>query len=278
MKHPELGTRIAKQRKQKGMTQEELANTCKITTRSIQRIEAGEVFPRTYTLKNIAETLGLDFGVLENIKNNTEFLNNEKHPKGTPTLLFSKKAESIIRIALMFGVINIFFAITEVVISYIQYKNNGPSNAATLMSVFVYFASFVTCIVYLYGLFVIGKLNRNIFLMVGSIAFMLIMVLVKGDDIISASNSFLHSYLNRDARYIMFGSVILMNGIGLLSLRNKYGFWTLVAGIIDCLNGIVFIMRMPFPIGLIFLSIARIAETIMMYQISVRIACVERDL
>lgn len=43
------------------MTQEELAEQTGVTTRTIQRIESGDVEPRAYTLQSIAEVLEIDF-------------------------------------------------------------------------------------------------------------------------------------------------------------------------------------------------------------------------
>lgn len=266
MKQNELGLRIAQERKRKGMTQVELANKCVITTRSLQRIEAGEVLPRSFTLRKITDALDLNFEDLESLRNST---NKDLQEETDEVSKFpvSKTLGGIIGLAIISGLINLFVAIGEVVISYIQYKHYTPSNAVSLMSVFVYFASFITCIIYLYGLFIVGKLNRNIFLIVGTISFMLVMVLVKGDDVISASNSFLKSYLNQNARNIMFGIAIILNGTGILLLRKKYGLTATIAGMLDCLNGLLFLWRVPFPVGLITLAIARIAESCWMYQI-----------
>jgi len=61
MKQPELGKMIAELRKVKGYTQEELVEKCKLNVRTLQRIEAGEVIPRSYTVKIILEELDFDF-------------------------------------------------------------------------------------------------------------------------------------------------------------------------------------------------------------------------
>jgi transcriptional regulator with XRE-family HTH domain len=57
-------TSIAKKiihfRKLKGMTQEALAETTGLNVRTIQRIESAEVDPRLYTLKSIADALGVN--------------------------------------------------------------------------------------------------------------------------------------------------------------------------------------------------------------------------
>ena len=62
-----IGNYIKEKRLQKGMTQEELALKCDITVRTVQRIEAGEVDPRSYTLQVIASALEVDFQELVNI-------------------------------------------------------------------------------------------------------------------------------------------------------------------------------------------------------------------
>lgn len=61
MKQPDLGLKILELRKAKGLTQEELVERCNINVRTIQRIEAGEVTPRSYTIKSIMDALGYDF-------------------------------------------------------------------------------------------------------------------------------------------------------------------------------------------------------------------------
>ncbi len=61
MQQPELGSKIAQLRKEKGYTQEDLAAKCNMNVRSIQRIEKGEVEPRPYTLKILSDILEYQF-------------------------------------------------------------------------------------------------------------------------------------------------------------------------------------------------------------------------
>jgi transcriptional regulator with XRE-family HTH domain len=56
--------KIAEARKNKGLTQEEVADRASVTVRTIQRIESGETIPRNFTLKAIAEVLGIPFNEL----------------------------------------------------------------------------------------------------------------------------------------------------------------------------------------------------------------------
>ena len=69
MKQPELGLKIVELRKKKGWTQEELVVKCNLNVRTLQRIEAGEVNPRNYTIKTIFEAL--EFDTNNNDQNNS---------------------------------------------------------------------------------------------------------------------------------------------------------------------------------------------------------------
>src|SRR5512136_959025 len=62
MNQPDLGLKISELRQQKGLTQEQLAERCEVSPRTIQRIESGEVDPRAYTLQCLGEALEFDFG------------------------------------------------------------------------------------------------------------------------------------------------------------------------------------------------------------------------
>lgn len=58
-----IGLLIKELRIKKGLTQEELADKTELSTRTIQRIENGEVAPRAYTLQMIAKVLEVDFSL-----------------------------------------------------------------------------------------------------------------------------------------------------------------------------------------------------------------------
>ncbi len=61
IQQPELGKKISDLRKAKGLTQEELVDKCNLNVRTLQRIESGEVTPRTYTIRLIFEALDFPF-------------------------------------------------------------------------------------------------------------------------------------------------------------------------------------------------------------------------
>lgn len=61
MKQPDLGKKISELRRAKGLTQEELVEQCKLNVRTLQRIESGEVTPRSYTVRTIFAALDYNF-------------------------------------------------------------------------------------------------------------------------------------------------------------------------------------------------------------------------
>ena len=63
MNQPDLGKKIAELRKAKGFTQEELVEKCNLSVRTLQRIESGEVSPRSYTIRIIFAAL--DYNVYD---------------------------------------------------------------------------------------------------------------------------------------------------------------------------------------------------------------------
>jgi uncharacterized Tic20 family protein len=62
MNQPDLGLKVAELRQLKGLTQEQLAEKCEVSPRTIQRIESGEVDPRSYTLRCLGDALDFEFG------------------------------------------------------------------------------------------------------------------------------------------------------------------------------------------------------------------------
>jgi transcriptional regulator with XRE-family HTH domain len=74
MKQPELGRKIVELRKAKGLTQEELVEKCNLNVRTLQRIESGEVTPRSYTIKTIFSALDYAFNSSEVTSGNTGFI------------------------------------------------------------------------------------------------------------------------------------------------------------------------------------------------------------
>ena len=114
IQQPTLGKKIAEFRKAKGLTQEELVEKCNLNVRTLQRIEAGEVTPRTSTIKLIFDALEMDLeAIAEEISKEAqatsktsefgfwELFNFKTHPMKKLLIFFFP----LLSIALMFIVI-----------------------------------------------------------------------------------------------------------------------------------------------------------------------------
>ena len=65
MKQPDLGKKISQLRKEKNLSQEELTEKCHVSVRTIQRIESGEVTPRTSTIRILLGALEYQYDRLK---------------------------------------------------------------------------------------------------------------------------------------------------------------------------------------------------------------------
>ncbi len=140
MKQPELGKKISEMRKAKGLTQEELVEMCNLNVRTIQRIEAGEVTPRSYTIKALFEALDYQW---EEVKNSFA----EVETKVPPYLYLAFAA----------GLVYFFMAFFEVGMEY-EWLQNGPIlDASSFVGVKI--GTFV-----MYGIFLLGLIKLETFL------------------------------------------------------------------------------------------------------------------
>lgn len=71
-----IGDRIKQYRKEKGFTQEQLANAVGVSVMTIRRFEAGTREPKAFMLEKIADCLGVPMATLYGASNSPgEFLN-----------------------------------------------------------------------------------------------------------------------------------------------------------------------------------------------------------
>ncbi|RYY96296.1 MAG: helix-turn-helix domain-containing protein [Chitinophagaceae bacterium] len=77
-----LSQLLAEARKRRGLTQEDLADAAGVTVRTIQRIESGDTVPRAFTVKALAEALGVPFESLQPVPERA----TPEPPAGVPVL------------------------------------------------------------------------------------------------------------------------------------------------------------------------------------------------
>lgn len=80
MNQPDLGKKILELRKAKGLTQEELVEMCNLNVRTLQRIESGEVTPRSYTMRVIFAALGFQWNDFTSASEKSTNIENKVYP------------------------------------------------------------------------------------------------------------------------------------------------------------------------------------------------------
>ena len=145
MKQPQLGKKISELRKAKGLTQEELVEKCNLNVRTIQRIEGGEVTPRSYTVKALFEALDYQW---EEVKNG--FAGED--PKA-PTYLY---------LAFASGLLYFFMTFYEIGMEYEWIEDGFVANRNAFAGVKL--ATFLSYVGFLGGILALEKYFRNKFL------------------------------------------------------------------------------------------------------------------
>jgi len=256
MKQPELGKKISDLRKEKGLTQEELVDLCNINVRTIQRIESGEVTPRSYTLKTILKALNYDL--------------EEMHLEEKNKIGYSKNDFKLLNIAFWMGILFVIVDSFNIFMNIAMEFNIDVVGSITSFKV-VYLitqiASFVLAIAFYSGFYISGKIFKSTLLKVTAILML----------VVSGSNYFFSGFLMNSNDFIAttFGVVSLLGygavgipfGIGILKLHNHVGSYATITGIFT-----IILYATMLTVILIFMSVflilpVMILQLILLYKV-----------
>ena len=268
MKQPALGKRISELRKEKGLTQEELVEQCNINVRTIQRIEAGEVNPRSYTIKTILEVLGQNSKMISDLIPNkeTEFELNIKDAKN-------------LNMSWVFGIFYIVISVVGVIMETFFIANNSSNIDLLIFRLPYSVAFFILLICFLNGYKIVAKHLKNGFLINAvNIYFGLSFIMLIATLFTSGSGLFgpLEIILSV---FIMLVSGIgeLIMGIGILKLKNSLGSTANVLGILKIINGCMFITIILSPIAVFVMIPVLIVEVVFLYNTSSKFKVIHDD-
>ncbi|AFL80646.1 putative transcriptional regulator [Aequorivita sublithincola DSM 14238] len=257
MKQPELGRKILELRKQKGFTQEELVEQCNINVRTIQRIEAGEVTPRSFTLKTILNVLGED---LENLK--------EVNSLDSENFNFNEIGHSsfYIKLAWISGIIYFLSGFVEFAVDYARFYEDELiiSKGAYISMKFIVLIAYIY---FIWGFVLSGKIFNNYLLKIGAFFLIGTGILFYGYDMVSLYTEpfFMEYVLVTQSIFCGIGSFIF--GFALLRLVKPMGNISQIAGGFEIASGVFFILVFIAWLGLIFLIPAVILQIILLYKI-----------
>src|SRR5690554_3456821 len=257
MKQPELGQKILELRKQKGFTQEELVEQCNINVRTIQRIEAGEVMPRSFTLKTILNVLGEDLENLQASKNSSANKFNLNDVK------FSVLH---ITVAWICGLIYFLSGFVEYAVDYARFYEDELiiSKAAYISMKFIVM---ISCIYFLWGFVLSGKIFNNYLLKIGSFFLIGTTILFYSYDMVSLYFEPFYIDYVISVQSIFFGIGSIVFGLALMRLNDPLGKIPEIAGGFKVVSGILFALVFMGWLGLMFLIPTVILQIILLYKI-----------
>lgn len=248
MKQPELGKKISDLRKAKGITQEELVEKCNINVRTIQRIEAGEVTPRSYTIKTILNALDYDFSIITHIE-------------------ASSSSQKFLKLAWIMGIIYFLVGFLEFTAEYYRF-NDGEMIYSNFAYILVKVIALISFSFFMYGFVIVGNLFKNYILKIVAVILLFAYGLAIFNDIFSLYYSTLPYEIVLTTEAITFGCIQLIFGIALLKSIKDIGNVALAAGILEILTGTLLITVILALVGLITYIPAMVFEIIILYKAS----------
>jgi transcriptional regulator with XRE-family HTH domain len=258
MKQPALGLKIAELRRVKGWTQEELVDMCNISVRTIQRIEAGEVMPRSYTIRTIFSALNHDPGEvfkddadysLEQDDNALAPESNEFAPELQDGESITKPSDiKLLHLAWLFGIVYILLSIIEVAVEIGRFSGDG-SLLGTPVYISLKLAVLAAFVLFQAGFIIIGKQSKNTLLHIMSFVLIGIHVLAVGSDIASVLIESFGRELILIGVSVLIGLSSILFGFALRKLEPQFGRVALFAALLEILAGFLFLTVIFSPLG-----------------------------
>lgn len=270
MKQPELGRKIYDLRTEKGLTQEELVEKCNISVRTIQRIENGEVTPRSYTIKSILVALDYDLNKLTNKESSSidSFVSWFKHfilidiDVEKPSNFLVKQ----LNIAWMFGLIYFSTGIFESASEYFLFTEDK-----LIFSKGVYIAikvvALISFVFFQRGFILIGELFRNYLLKIISSIMIVALIPLYVYDIILLFNDSTDRVFIAVASSLTFGFIGIIFGISLIKLKGPVGEISKYAGFSEIIGGCFLLTIVLAFVGLIIYIPAELLEIILIFKV-----------
>lgn len=269
MKQPKLGKKITELRKAKGFTQEELVEKCNISVRTIQRIEAGEVTPRTYTVKTILAALEYDLNQISEEDNSTTV----NFVSGIKNILLldldeNKPSDYLItqlNLAWIFGVIGFAFGFFEMAVEYFRAEEERM-----ILGIWLYIVIKISLLIAFFffqrGFILLGELYKNYLLKITSVLFLFGITALVTYDIVSVFYDAVEREFVLGGFSLTLGGLGVIYGVALMRLQKPLGVAAQWAGILEIIAGCFFVTIILFFMGHIVAVPAELIEIILLYK------------
>lgn len=267
MKQPELGKTIAELRQSQGLTQEELVEKCNISVRTIQRIESGEVTPRSYTVKTILAVLEYDY---------KQFIKVEQTQGKVP-----KRVLNALMIGFISGIIYFLVGIPEGLLDVAKMGSSIDPHESTVVLrppifgndiyVMIKIIAVLSFTGFMYGFYQMARFYKSGLLVFSAILYATIVFLASIANI-TTSYTDLFSDAGLMLLEVLFFSIAgVIFGIALIALRNRVGDIALIAGIMEIVVAVCLITFIFSLLSLIIYIPTLIVELVLLQQLRTRL-------
>ncbi|WP_303315407.1 helix-turn-helix transcriptional regulator [Flavivirga abyssicola] len=274
MKQPELGKKILELRIAKGLTQEELVEKCNISVRTIQRIEAGEVTPRSHTLKAVAAALDSEFSEIVNKKHTFIDLANEWIERFLLNDSVTAKSSDFfikeLNIAGISAIICFVIGFLEMASDYFLYNQNRII-FSTPFFILVKIISTISYIFYQRGFIIIGMLYKNHLLKLVAFIFMILVAFINSYEIISIFTESVERTFIGYFFSITLGVLCIVAGVAILKLKKHVGKAAKYDGMLLIIGGCCTVSVIFNLIGWILYIPINILEIIILFKVVVNL-------
>lgn len=259
MQQPELGRRLTALRKEKNLTQEQLVEKSHVSVRTIQRIEAGEVMPRTITVKILLEALGESYESFSTKQNQVP----EKQKSTLPTT-----NRNTLLIAVLAGAV---YLLAEIILGTMDiawftdgrewgFRMNAIYTGLTVVMV-------ISFVMFARGFIALSVVFENSLL---KVAAYLLMVVTLGKGILDVSSLSVEDvdsvWIPYTVMAIVMGALDIVFGVALLRLQDSMGELSRIAGILEIVMGCLLITVVLFFISYLILIPAMVIEILVLYR------------
>jgi transcriptional regulator with XRE-family HTH domain len=269
MRQPELGRKISDLRKTKGLTQEELVEKCNISVRTLQRIETGEVTPRSYTIKTILAALDNDLSAIAEDDNSVvqstigslkNFFLFDADPAEDADFIVQQ-----INISWIVGIVYFLIGFFAGAAEYFRYKDNTLI-FSTPVYLIIKISSLIAFILFQRGFILLGGLFKNYLLRITSFILIFGNVLIIGYDIASIFYDSIERQYILGSEAVVFGCIGILYGIALRRLRKPIGAVSGYAGVFEIAAGCFFLTVVLSFMGFIIRVPAELFEILLLYK------------
>jgi transcriptional regulator with XRE-family HTH domain len=272
MKPGEFGRKISELRKNKGLTQAELAERCNLNIRSIQRIESGKVLARPYTVKILSKALDHELTVpemnhhwLAKMTNKFDGLFNSFLILRKNKKYGAKDVEKNLKTAWIAGIILFALSIPDTILYFVKAADYLPP-ALKIVYIIISVIMILLTIFFMRGFIIIGvNLNNNL-LIIGSYLFIASTAIGYGYDLLTINQDMDAQKYVLGMFSVVDGFIGVFFGFGLMRIEDIFGNTAKYAGILNIIAGFTFVVIFLFFIGLILLIPITILEILILFK------------